>query len=168
MKNTIYAVESNKYTLLFNYLFANQDIFIVERVIPETSDYTSLVIDISEDNLIKAKNLLSKNLPSADLFNGKLLKEYPGFKILNEINHLIENSQICPCCGRKTSKPFTKKFIYDKEDPMYFNEISLCNCCKQLSVKAIHEMIDNPKDSIKLHYDYSILERKLLIKLYAD
>lgn len=166
MKNKIYAIKSDKYPLLFNYLFANQDVFTIERVIPETSDYTSLVIDISEDKLIKLKDFLNRNLPDSDLFNGEMLKNYPGFKILNEINNLTENVIECPSCRRMTSKPLIQKFISDKNEPMYLNEIHICNCCKELSAQAIHTMIDNPNNSTKLHYKYTTLERKLLIKLY--
>lgn len=160
----LYSISSKRFQLLTNYLLVNQNEFPIERIIPKYS-FDEIILDVYEDTLAKIKELVLPLHMENDILKGMISKKYPGNLLLKELTEVLESTAQCPVCKRISSKPLVSAYIKEKDDPMYLEEIFVCDICKTLSSSGIHKIIDatNSKDEF-----YKCLEEEkgLLFKLY--
>ena len=167
MEKTIYAVNSKISKLLSNYLLVNHNNFSIEKIIPEKFNFDEIIIDISKDELIKIKELITTNLPSPDLLLGAVLKNCQGTKIIEEIDKVLAGKEECPVCKRISSKPLESKCIQEKDGSMYIDEIFTCGTCNRFSSNTIHAIMDDSNPTEK-YYKCLDEERGSSFKLYEE
>ena len=151
MNKKIYAINSKISPSLCFYLIANQQDFNIVKIIPNMY-YDNIIIDVYEEELVALQKLL--------------LIQPIGTNVINEISSVLNNNVECPLCKRYSYKPISITVTYEKDDPMYLEQVDACvDCCRNLDKRDIRNILES---SIPTDDFYHSIEDKInfICKLY--